>query len=214
MVLVEIQHTNPERYRAVPIDEAVNTLGDKYETRVDSLREALQGMEPIVDAVEREVTHEIWALAGEPAISNRTGQLIDAAEDEVVFVVGGVNVFSTGLVERLRAAIDRGITVIIGTTSEDVRTKIWEAVPEARVFVSGLEWLSSSVLAEDDVEISRLFLVDRETILVRSVHNVGDERPHEQAGFGRGFENGLVVIVRRLMSTGRFSGGDPRSAET
>lgn len=212
MGLVEIQHSNPKRYRAVPIDEAVDTLRGQYETRVESLQEALQGIEPILDEAEQEVTHEVWTLAGEQAITNRTGQLIDGAEDEVVFVVGHRNVFSDALAERLRAAIDRGITVIIGTTSEDLRTTIEDAVPAAEVFVSGLEWLRSSDMVDDGVEISRLILVDRETILVSSFHPVGDERSHEQAVFGRGFENGLVVIIRRLMSTGLLPGDDPRTA--
>ena len=58
----------------------------------------------------------------------------------------------------------------------------------------------------DETEINRLQLVDRSTILVSSIRDgVGDGRVHEQAVFGRGFDNELVVIVRRLMSTGLFS---------
>ena len=52
-------------------------------------------------------------------------------------------------------------------------------------------------------EIGRLLLIDKSTILVSSfTHHQSGDRNEEQAVFGRGFDNGLVAIVRRLMATG------------
>lgn len=63
--------------------------------------------------------------------------------------------------------------------------------------------MSGAPERSDDTEIGRLLLVDRNTILVSSFHAAqAGERDHEQAAFGRGFDNGLVAIVRRLMATG------------
>ncbi len=61
---------------------------------------------------------------------------------------------------------------------------------------------SSPLEATDDTTISRLLLIDKNTILVSSVHetNTGGIET-EKAVFGRGFDNGIVVIARRLMAT-------------
>ena len=47
--LVETQHSNPQVFRAVTIDEAVNTLRSEYVDRTESLRSALSGLEPTDD---------------------------------------------------------------------------------------------------------------------------------------------------------------------
>ncbi len=88
-------------------------------------------------------------------------------------------------------------------TNEKLKRRVQDAFPEATVFVSGLDWLRQSPFAGDDTEISRLLLVDREAILVSSFTETGDNsREHAKGVFGRGFNNGLVAISRRLMATG------------
>ncbi|RLM53782.1 TrmB family transcriptional regulator, partial [Halorubrum sp. Atlit-26R] len=61
---------------------------------------------------------------------------------------------------------------------------------------------------------SRLLLADREAILLSSFTETrADGREHEQGVFGRGFDNGLVAITRRLMATGLLSVNDPETEE-
>ena len=208
--LVEIQHSNPQQFRAVSIDEAVQTLRNEYDERTESLRQTLRGIEPASTDDETEITHEIWALSGKTAITNRTHQLIDEADTEVVLVIGSGSIFTEGLIDRLEAARERGLNVLIGTISKDSRDTVQEALPETEVFVSELAWLSRSGLPDDETEISRLLLVDREAILVSTYResSVGSQS-HEQAVLGRGFDNGLVAIVRRIMATGLLSKDDP-----
>ncbi|WP_435099600.1 TrmB family transcriptional regulator [Halorubrum sp. N11] len=207
--LVEIQHANPQRFRAVSIDEAAETLRREYEDRVDSLRTTLREVEPAVPTDETEVTHEVWALSGEPAIASRTSQLIDESDREVVLVIGDESTYTSDLRDRLQAAGSRGVNVVIGTTNESIQERIESDLPDTKVFVSGLEWLSASAEFDDETVIGRLLLVDRNTILVSSFHEgSGDGQDHEQAVFGRGFDNGVVAITRRLMSTGLLSTPD------
>jgi len=201
--LVETQHSNPQMFRAVGIDEAVNTLQSEFVERGEELRGALGNLEPPDDAVGEEVTHEVWALTGDQGITSRTEQLIDDAEGELIIVIGHPAVFTEDLAEHIREAQNRDVDVIVGAISEDLRAEIKGSITDVEVFVSGLEWLSQSMGSNDDTEISRLLLVDREAILVSSfVPTGGGRRKHEQAVFGRGFDNGLVTIVRRLMATG------------
>ena len=204
--LVETQHSSPQMFRAVPIDEAVNTLQLEYVERTESLRGVLSRLEPTEEADTTEATHEVWAISGDQGITSRTRRLIEGTTDELILVLGHDGIFTDSLATQLQAAHERGVTVVIGAIDESLRTTIQARLPNIEVFLSGLDWLSRSPLLEDDTEISRLLLVDREAILVSSfTEGYGDGREHEQGVFGRGFDNGLVAIVRRLMATGLLS---------
>jgi sugar-specific transcriptional regulator TrmB len=122
--LVEIQHANPQRFRAVSIDEAAETLRREYEERTDSLRATLRKIEPAAPAEETEVTHEVWALSGGSAITSRTQQLVDESDDEVILVIGDESAYTPDLQERLQAAGDRGVSVVIGITEESLRERV------------------------------------------------------------------------------------------
>jgi sugar-specific transcriptional regulator TrmB len=203
--LVETQHSKPQVFRTVSIDEAVNTLQTEYVERAELLRRALSGLEPTDEESSTDVTHEVWTLSGAQGITSRTQQLIEGATEEVVLVVGHESVFTDQLTDQLRKAQDRGVSVLIGTVDEQLRTEIQTTLPDVEVYVSGLDWLSQSPLPDDATEISRLLLTDREAILVSSFT---EDEGGEQGVFGRGFDNGLVAIVRRLMATGLLFADD------
>ncbi|MFC7187231.1 TrmB family transcriptional regulator [Halorubrum yunnanense] len=203
--LVEIQHSSPQQFRAVPLDEAAETLRDQYEERVERLHNALDTVE-IVDEEEESPVQQIWAISGRDAIENRTGELIDKATDEIVLVVGDESLLTEGLVDTLNA-VDDDIDLIVGALSESLQDQVEAAVPGATTFVSGLEWLRGEELVDDETAIGRLLLVNRSTILVSSILSDSKE---EQAIFGEGFGNGLVVISRRLMAQGLVPARDPQ----
>ena len=209
--LVEIQHSSPQRFRAVSVTEATNTLRQAYKERTESLGEALDSLGRPDRAAESDTTHEVWSLSGTTGITSRTRELIENADRELVLVLGDPSLFTESLVEGLQAAGGRGVTVLVGTTTDEVRARVQDELPTAGVFVSGLDWLSG-VTPEDDTEIGRLLLVDRSAILVSTFHLQATDR-QEQAVFGRGFDNGLVTVARRLMATGLPPMEDPSSSD-
>jgi sugar-specific transcriptional regulator TrmB len=73
--LVEIQHSSPQQFRAVPLEEATETLRDQYEARVERLHDALETVE-IVDEDDESSVQEVWAMTGGDAVENRTNDLI------------------------------------------------------------------------------------------------------------------------------------------
>ena len=202
--LVEIQHSSPQQFRAVPLEEATETLRDQYEERVGRLQSALATIDSVDD--EESEVQQIWAMSGQDAIGNRTDQLIESANEEIVFVVGDESLLTDDLVEALND-VDDDIDLVVGTLSESLRDDLQEAVPRATTFVSGLEWLQGEDLIDDETAIGRLLLIDRSTILVSSILPDSKE---EQAIFGEGFTNGLVVIARRLMAQGLIPAKDPQ----
>ncbi|WP_256301822.1 TrmB family transcriptional regulator [Haloarchaeobius salinus] len=203
--LVEIQHSSPQQFRAVPLDEATETLRDQYEERVERLHDTLDAVE-VVEQDDETPVQQIWAMSGRDAIENRTDQLIKDASNEIVLVVGDESLLTDDLVATLND-VGNGIDLLIGALTESLQDQIQIAVPDATTFISGLEWLHGEDGTADETAIGRLLLVDRSTILVSSlVPDTKDER----AIFGEGFGNGLVIIARRLMAQGLLTARDPK----
>ena len=199
--LVEVQHSTPQRFRATSVSETVQTLEREYESRFDTLGQHLGRLEGNTDSDATEV-HEVWSLGNAPAIATRTETLVEEAEDEVVAVFGIDHVVTADLLDSLAAATDRGADVIVGTTDEGISARVGAAVPDAAVFDSGLEWLEPAG-ADAEPAVGRLMLFDRTNILVSSYDRIDE---YEQAVFGSGFNNGFVVVARRLLITGMIPG--------
>lgn len=202
--LVEIQHSSPQRFRAVSIDEATETLHDQYEDRVQRLHNALEAVE-VVETEETSDLQEVWSMSGRQAIENRTADLIRGATDEIVLVIGDESLLTDDLIQELNA-VGNGADLVIGALTRSIEDHIRRTIPEATTFISGLEWLHGEGDTSGEVAIGRLLLVDRSTILVSSII---PETGKEQAVFGEGFGNGLVVIARRLMAQGLLTTRDP-----
>ena len=202
--LVETRHTNPQVFRAVPIEEAVETLKREYVDRTASLHSVLSGLDPTDDVERTDSTNEVWALSGARAMTSRTTQLIEESTDEVFLLVGHEAVVTDRLARQLQSAHDRGVEVLISAADETVRARVQAAVACGRVFVSPLDWVDDPPLSDDDTQIRRLLLADREAIVVSSVAGSAP-RDHERGVVGRGFDNGVVTIVRRLVASGLLS---------
>ena len=202
--LVEIQHSSPQQFRAVPLEEATETLRDQYEARVERLYGALEAVE-IVDEDDESPVQQVWAMTGRDAIENRTNDLMRDASDEIVLVIGDESLLTEDLIATLNEVAPE-VDLLIGALTENLQDRIQAAVPDAMTFISGLEWLHGENTAVDDTAIGRLLLVDRSALLVSSIM---PETKEEQAIFGEGFGNGLVVIARRLMAQGLLTVRDP-----
>ncbi|MFC7070119.1 TrmB family transcriptional regulator [Halobaculum lipolyticum] len=200
--LVQVQHSTPQRFKAVPIEEAVRTLEREQADRFEQLRRALDGVEP-VEARDDEPVQEVWTLSGRTPIANRCNELIAAADSEVVLVLGDASLLTDDLVAAL-STLDGAVDLFVGTITRAVRDAVEDRVPEATVFVSELDWLAGAD-EPDPTAIGRLLLTDRSNILVSTLPTAtGDEH----AVFGTGFGNGLVVVTRRLMAQGLLATND------
>lgn len=197
--LVEVQHSNPKKFRSVSLEEATDTLRNRYDEQIEKVEAALREMEEI--EMNHTPVQEVWSLAGSESIENRTNRLISDADSEVVLVIGHESVLTDELVESLKE-VDEDVNLFVGTLSDAVRERIESDVPGVTTFESGIEWLRAETAVEDQVEIGRLLLVDRSTILVSSIE---PDTLEENAIFGEGFGNGLVVITRRIMAEGLAS---------
>lgn len=204
--LVEIQHSSPQQFRAVPVEEATETLRDQYEARVERFNTALADAEEI-NPEEEEPVQKVWTMSGTDAIANRSNALIRDATEEVVLVIGDETLLTDELTESLNG-LEESVDLLVGAVTPGLEERIHEAIPRATTFLSGLDWLRTVDDADDDLAIGRLLLVDRSAILVSTL--VPDTH-EEQAVFGGGFRNGLIVVARRLLSQGLLPERDPQA---
>lgn len=202
--LVEVQHSSPQQFRAVSVDEAIQTLRDQYETRVECLQNVLETIQPVNEG-DKEPVQEVWTMSGQAGIENRTEELIRTATEEIVLIIGDESPLTESLVTTLND-VGNGVEVVIGAVTEPLQEQIQTAVPDATTFTSGLEWLRGENATEDETAIGRLVLIDRSTILVSSIM---PQSKAEEAIFCEGFGNSFVVIARRLISHGLLSDRAP-----
>ncbi|PSP79755.1 transcriptional regulator [Halobacteriales archaeon QS_4_69_225] len=201
--LVEIKHSSPQQFRAVSLEEATETLRDQHEDRIERLHEVLATVD-VVNEDDESSVQKVWSITEQNAIENRTEQLIEAATDEIGLVIGDESLLTENLVETLNG-VDDDVELLVATSTASLQEEVQAAVPAATTFVSGLEWLHGANATEDDTAIGRLLLVDRGSILVSSI---APESKAERAIFGEGFDNGLVVIARRLILQGLIPSRD------
>lgn len=161
------------------------------------LQTSLDALEPIEPQTNN--THgTVWTTTGSETITRRVIDFLNRANDEAILFMSGNSVITDQLLERVQAAADHGVTIYVGTLAETIHDRLATALPDITLFASELEWLQPR--STEDETIGRLLLVDRETLLVSSI---GQHTPTEEAAlWSDGVGNGLLVILRRLLTTG------------
>ena len=167
--LLDIQQSNPIQYRAVELDEARTRLRerlDREEERAFDYLESAQREGPD----KGESQEDIWTVQGTETIDGRVVQLVEEADERLVFVARENGTFDDAIVDVLTAASERGVavTVVNGARAcerfgNDV---LLRAAPDAL----------------DDDRGGRVLVVDSDTVLISVIG--GKELPdidHEAA---------------------------------
>ena len=195
--LVEVRHSNPQVFRAVDVDTAIRTLQSEYESRMASLREHLERVEPVQTAERGTGTNEMWTLSGATSIGKRLQEFIGDASEELRLLVGTSDAVSGEVTDALQAATQRGVSVVVGTVSDSHRRALEDDLPGIDVSVVDLQWFVGP--ESEGAILRRLLLVDGDRILVSTTDDSG-EVVDEHATLGSGLDNGLVVVLRRVLA--------------
>ncbi|WP_435070299.1 TrmB family transcriptional regulator [Haloplanus sp. C73] len=158
--LVSVQESKPRRFRAVSPREAVDLLERESQRRLDRLGTAL----PRLGSPDRSTgAGEVWSMEGEAAVTERLVTLLADAETEVLFAVAVDELLSDDLIDALSAAVDRGVDVVVGSPSEDIRERLHEAVPDADVVETWTWWDSLPI---DPGAVTSVLMTDGDALLV------------------------------------------------
>lgn len=191
--LVDVQQSDPRKYRAVSKDEAFDKLRRDYNSTIETADEALGRIETAETAEEKGV----WAIADADHVRDRIEALFDAANDHIHFLIADETALNDDTPDRLAAASDRGVTVVAEVASEAVQAQIQQAVPDARIVVSeGLKETHRVVKKWP----GQLVLIDHQKVLTSGVEggNLPDMRM-ETAMWSHGHDHGVAAWVRELL---------------
>lgn len=213
--LVSIHHTNPQLFRAVPLDEAIETLRRTYESRLNSIQHRLESIEPATLEDQPAVDHEVWALSGSEAISARTERLLDEADREIRLLVDE-SVLDAELTAAIRTATRRELQSTIGVVGDHELTT--ELPADSVIELSGdrLSWLGFETsgtdepteprsheqppILEAETTVTRLVVIDGQKALLGTDTSPTTDEVDERSVCAAGETNGLVVMARQLLS--------------
>jgi len=82
--LVEVQQSNPKQYRAVELEEARETLRERFETEQERAFEFLERARECADHRE-EHQEGVWTVHGRDNVSTRVQQVVADADERVLY---------------------------------------------------------------------------------------------------------------------------------
>ena len=190
--LVDVRESSPKRFWAVSSETAIRSFERDHRDRSSTLRGALSALESTERRAEQ---RGVWTVDGRTAVTERVLEFVEGADEEIVYMtVGGL--LADAIVDGLAAAADRGVSIKLAGSSEEVEDVIRAEVPAATTFQSLWAW--------SDTPAGRLLMVDdRETlvsVLVDDPDATPSGRRSETAIWGEGERNSLVVVLRAMFT--------------
>ncbi|WP_436908945.1 TrmB family transcriptional regulator [Halosimplex marinum] len=190
--LVDVRQSKPKRFWPVSAATGARHFERYYRHRVERLTEALDAVEPVDRADEQ---RGVWTVTGRETVTERVLELLDEAEEEIVFMTVE-SLLTDDVVDRLAAASDRGVSIRVSGLSASVETVLGERV-------SGIDTFDS-IWVGSDTPAGRLLMVDQRRALVSVLVEGEGDRPSEPrdetAIWGAGETNSLVVVLRAIFT--------------
>jgi sugar-specific transcriptional regulator TrmB len=197
--LVDVQQSSPTEFWAISADTTTRKFERETDHRLSILTTALDELEP---ARRSEEQRGVWTVDGQATVTDRVVEFVEGADDEIVYMTVE-ELLTEDVVDALRDAAERGVTITLGGVSGDVQDRIEAEIPGAELFESLWVW--------SDTPAGRLMMVDGTQTLVSVRVNGADAAPtdprSETAIWGTGETNSLVVVLRAIF-TWRLGDGE------
>ncbi|QLK26578.1 TrmB family transcriptional regulator [Natrinema zhouii] len=169
--LLEVQQSNPIRYRPVSVDEARDTLRTQFERERDR---AFEYVETVKNEPTGEETQEdIWTVRGRDRVDDRTADILSQAEDRIVFGTRLPELVTDSVERAIAERAAAGVAVLVVSRTEavhdrfaDIENVVVERPPPHR---------------SDDERSGRIAIVDDDSILL-SVIGDGSETAFWSSG--------------------------------
>lgn len=193
--LVDVQNTQPRRFRAADVDQAVTLLRRRYEDHVEGLEARLSRLgSPEVP----EDGPGVWSIEGRDGVADRVSRLVENADAAVWLAVAEESLLTPGVVAALAGATDREVSVLFGSPDDGLRDRVDGEVPAASVVETWTWWDSLPV---DAGSVSAALLVDDAATLAAVVEDPtgAGERDH-RAVWADDADAALVSVLRPLLA--------------
>lgn len=180
-------------------DRERNVITDPADPTPDIERED----EPVSEALTEYLppTHEadgegVGVINGREAVIQYGRQLADEAEEELFCMYVDTDLLREECIRRAQNAIDRGVTMYLGSQDPEVRELTRTQLPEATIWEPQLDWLNTPGYPR----VGRLVLIDRRKVMLAVLEEPTDEPASDETAIvGDGVDHPLVVLTRELL---------------
>lgn len=139
----------------------------------------------------------LGTVQGRDAVVQYGRELVDEADSEVFCIYVSTELLRDECIERVRRAIERDVSVHIGSQNQTVRRLVRERLSGVTVWEPQTDWLNTSSFPR----LGRLVFTDRSKVMLAVLDEsaTDDGDPQETAIVGEGVTHPLVVLVRDLL---------------
>ena len=118
--LVDVEQSNPTRYRPVGVEEARERLYRQLRSESDAAFGYLESVRSEYGADDGEESEAIWTVRGSANVASRAAQLVASGEERVVYGTEHVQRLGPSIRDRLADAVEAGVDVTVVSENEDV----------------------------------------------------------------------------------------------
>ncbi|KTG27097.1 TrmB family transcriptional regulator [Haloferax profundi] len=153
--LIEVQRSNPKRYRPIEIDQALDYLESEYHRRRAQVSDGLHAIREQYEDERSESQEHVWTVTGSAAVLSRISTLIDDATDSLIVGIEAASPISEQIVEKLQSTKDESVDITIISTSQQVLDSLKDIAtvynPPLPPQIEGTEeFMSGHILIADD----------------------------------------------------------------
>lgn len=163
--LLEVQQSNPIRYRPVSLEEARELLRDRFEREQDRAFEYVETVRR--ESTSEETQEDIWTVRGRDHVDDRIAELLSQADERIVFGTRLPELVTDAIERTLTERAAAGVAVVVVSRTAAVRDRF------ADLDVVTVENLPAQRTA--DHRSGRIVIADDDSILLSVVDDGGSE---------------------------------------
>lgn len=192
--LVEVQQSEPIQYRPVSLEAARSQLRGEFERNQQQAFDYLESARQQRGDSDEE-REDIWTVHGRASIDGRVEELVAEAERRVVFATGPDAVdgrIADRIADRLREQANSGVEVVVvgeepfHPAFADSEVRVVRFTPDP---------------PKDDAPVSRVVVVDDETVLLSVRDERGDPELDEETAIWSS-KTGIAAVLIQLIDGG------------
>lgn len=196
--LLEVGQSTPIRYRPVDLEEARETLRERFEREGDRAFEYVETVRE--ERAGEEAQEDIWTIRGRNRVDDRVVDVLSAADERIVFGTRLPELVTDGIERSLEDRAAAGVGVSAVSRSATVRERLGD--------LEGVSAYTPSEHRAEDDRSGRIAIVDDDTILLSVVDDDGEETAIWSGGSR--FASVLIQLIEASVGTpsrvGRRSG--------
>ena len=186
--LVEVEQSNPTRYRPVGVEEARERLYRQLQSEADSAFDYLESVREEYGASEEE-SESIWTVRGTPNVVSRAVRLLAGAESTAVYGTDDNERVEPSVRQALADAAERGVDVTVLSETPAVL----DAVADV-----GAQTVDVPQPPKPEMGAARVLMVDADTVLVSVVGDEGTETAFWSGGTA--FASMLTTLLNQFVA--------------